>query len=249
MNKIKDKVALVAGATSEIGEAIIFQLMEAGATIAVCDKAPDTVENLVKKVKDAGGKAIGVTADVTAAAEVKSAVASVIDQCGQIDILVNNFDEPAAKGITGLSLQDWENAIDSSLSPIFYFLKEVAPVMQKNNYGRIINISSIDYLGMSGKANIAAARSGILGFTRSAALELAKNNITVNSVVKGDISNSQMSDEEAAGIAKRIPVKKIGSPADIANAVGFFAADVAHYMTGQTFFVCGGKSVHYSLSV
>ena len=123
--------------------------------------------------------------------------------------------------------------------------------MREKKHGRIVNVGSIEYLGVPGKANYSAAKSAIFGLTRSLALELAKEGITVNSLVKGDIMDpaSEMSEEEQAKVAKGIPVQRLGRSDDVAYAACYFASDDSKYVTGQTLFVCGGKSLHSSMSV
>jgi 3-oxoacyl-[acyl-carrier protein] reductase/2-[hydroxy(phenyl)methyl]-succinyl-CoA dehydrogenase BbsC subunit len=121
--------------------------------------------------------------------------------------------------------------------------------MRKNSHGRIISIGSLDYLGWQGKANYSAARSAIFGFTRSLALELAKSGITVNYVAKGEIAAAPLSEEDTARIKEVVPVQRAGKPEDVASVVGFFASDASSYLTGQTLFVCGGKSIYFSMSV
>ncbi len=121
--------------------------------------------------------------------------------------------------------------------------------MRKQGYGRIVNIGSIEYLGLPQTSVYSAAKSSMLGFTRSLSLETAKDKITVNWVVKGTIRQSGISQEEEEKIAAKIPVQRLGTPEDVAGAVCFFAADTSKFITGQTFFVCGGKSLYFSMSI
>ena len=248
MEQIKDRVALIAGASNKVGEEIAFRFARLGARLAICDFDSGRVNDLVTSIPKDGGKVVAIAVNLTDPNDVKRCVGEVVKQFGKIDILVNNPDEPEGKSLADLTVQDFNRAIDINLKSQFYFLRETMPVMQKNGYGRIINISSLEYLGLPGKVNLSASAAGILGLTRSLALEAAKDNVTVNNVVKGDIANGNESGEEIERRTGSIPVKTLGKPTDIARAVGFFASDSSKYVTGQTFFVCGGKSIHFSLS-
>ena len=251
MEIVKDRVVLIAGATDEIGEAIALRLARGGAKIAVGDSDSGKVEGLAAKLKGEGADATGVVFDGTKSDEVKRAVGEVTGKFGKIDILINNLDSPKGKGIIDLTEDEWKESFENNLNPLFFLCKEVAPKMKDNKYGRIINISSVDYLGWPGKANYSASKSGILGFTRSLALELAINDIMVNTVATGDIKLSALglSEEKLEKMAGAQPVKRLGTPEDVAYAVAFFASDTQKYVTGQTLFVCGGKSIHFSMSI
>jgi len=121
--------------------------------------------------------------------------------------------------------------------------------MKTRKYGRVINISSLSYLGFQGLSSYAAAKSALFGLTRSLALESARNGVTVNCVAKGDMATAGMDEATIEKCIKAIPVRRMGKPEDVAKAVGFFASDRSPYVTGQTFFVCGGKSIHFSMSI
>jgi len=232
MEEVKDRAALITGA-DEIGEAIGLRLAKGGAKVAVIDSDQGKVDSLVAKIKDGGGEIIGVVADGAKADEVKKAVDEVIAKFGRVDILVNNVDDPDCKAISDMTTDDWNQTFDNNLNPVFFFTKEVIPSMRENNYGRIVSVGSLDYLGWQGKANYSAARSAIFGFTRSLALEMAKAGITINYVAKGEISTAELSEEETARINAVVPVQRVGTPEDVANAVGFFASDASKYLTGQ----------------
>ena len=170
---------------------------------------------------------------------------------GSIDILINAVDYINCKPILETSIDDWDSSLNNNLDPMFLFTKCVIPKMQAKKYGRIVNISDFNYLGMPGTSNYAAAKSGIFGFTRALALELAKDGITVNTVIKGDINleRKELSEEELQKATAAIPVKKLGTPEDVAYAVSYFVSDTSSYTTGQMFFVCGGKSIYASMSI
>jgi 3-oxoacyl-[acyl-carrier protein] reductase/2-[hydroxy(phenyl)methyl]-succinyl-CoA dehydrogenase BbsC subunit len=251
MSVVKDRVALVAGATNDVGEAICLGLGKGQAKVVVVDSDAGKVDALVSKMSDAGLQAEGVVVDMTNSLDVKQAIDSLAEKFGAIDILVNCMDSGNGKGIAEASDEDWNTSLNMNLTPVYLFCKYVVPKMREKKYGRIINMSDLNYLGMPGQANYAAAKSGIFGLTRGLALELGKEGITVNSIVKGDIKESgvEMSEEDLAKAAGRMPVKRLGNADDVAYAACFFASDTSKYLTGQTLFVCGGKSLYSSMSV
>ncbi len=245
---MKDRVALIAGADDEVGEAIALQFAAHGAKLALCGGARDRLEALAAKVVAQGGKAMTSELNPGAGA-IASCVGGVLAHYGKIDILVNNLPLPAGNALCDPAAGDFDTAVSAVLGARFHFMRETLPAMKKNGYGRIVNLSSLAYLGQPKKADAAAAQAGVFGLTRSVALEAARDSITVNHVVKGDVSTAQMSEEEKEKLAASIPVKRVGAPADVARAVCFFAADSSKYVTGQTFFVCGGKSAYFSMSI
>ncbi len=247
----KDRVALIAGAANDVGEAVALRLGKGGAKVVLVDSNSAKVDEIVKKLVAAGMQAEGLTVDTEDSSSIKKGVDSVVDRIGSIDILVNCMDYANGKPILDCSAVDWEDSIRKNLAPVFMFCEAVVSGMKEKKYGRIINLSDLNYLGMPGKANYAAAKSGIFGLTRALALELAKEAVTVNCVVKGDLKSSdvEMSEEELAAVAGRMPVKKLGTPDDVAYAVAYFASDTSKYTTGQMLFVCGGKSIYSSMSI
>ncbi|MBI5588853.1 MAG: SDR family oxidoreductase [Deltaproteobacteria bacterium] len=249
MEVLKDRVAVISGAVGEIGQAIGLRFARKGAKVVVSDTDKIKIDELVARIQAEGGQAIGIATNAARSGDVKALVAKVIDQNSRIDILINNMDCPGGKPIAELSDEDWDDCIAVNLNSVFYFCREVLPKMREQKYGRIINVGSLDYIGWPGKANYSAAKSAIFGLTRSLALESAKDDVTVNCVAKGDLRSADMSDEQAEKLAAAIPVKKLGTPEDVARAVGYFASDASGYVTGQTFFVCGGKSAHFSMSI
>jgi NAD(P)-dependent dehydrogenase (short-subunit alcohol dehydrogenase family) len=145
----------------------------------------------------------------------------------------------------------WRSLIDCNLTAVFLLTKAVIPIMKEKNYGRIVNLNDFDYLGMPGRSSYSTVKAGIFGLTRALALELAAEGITVNTVVKGEIraSGVDLSEEQLAAAEKRLPVGRLGTVDDIAYAVSHFASNSSKYITGQTLFVCGGKSLYASMSV
>lgn len=247
--KVKGRVAVVAGAADEIGGEIAAHLAKAGATVILCDREIGKLNTVVKKIADAGGAVVVMAVDMADAKAVSECVAKIASSHGRVDILINNGPDSEAKAIGDLSAENFAATLRGALNSQFHFLRAVVPLMQKNDRGRVVNISSLPYLGIAKHADIAAAKSALFGLTRSLALETARNNVTVNCVVKGDIATEDMPEEDQQKVAGGIPVKRIGTPADVSYAVGFFASDSSDYVTGQTFFVCGGKSNYFSMSV
>ena len=249
MEVVKDRISLVVGACDEVGQAIAQRLAQNGAVVVASGTDFVGLSMLVNRIRESGGCAEVRQADLTSSADVRRLAKEVINEYGRIDILVNNPNAQCGKLMCEASDEDWEKGIRCNLNPTFYFCREVIPGMQAQKHGRVVNISSLDYIGWPGQSTYSAAKSALFGFTRSLALETARDGVTVNCVAKGDIATSQMSAETAEKIGANLPVKRIGLPEDVARAVGFFASDASTYTTGQMLFVCGGKSAHCSMSI
>jgi NAD(P)-dependent dehydrogenase (short-subunit alcohol dehydrogenase family) len=249
MEVVKDRVALISCATDEVGAAIGMRLSENGAKVIISGSDQGKVDALVSTIRAKGGNAVGLTVDGTQPGEVKTAVAKILADFGKVDILVNNADSRNFSKIQDMSDAQWQESFKANLNPVFYFCRELIPTMCAQQHGRIVNVGSIEYIGLPGMSNYSAAKSALFGFTRSLALEVARNNVTVNCVAKGDLKTPDMSAEDVEKLASRLPVKKLGTPEDAARAVCFFASDTSKYLTGQTFFVCGGKSAYFSMSI
>lgn len=239
------KVALVTGASRGIGRAIALRLAGAGAKIAINYAGSTAKAEAVKaEIEQNGGEAILVQADVSDSASVDAMVAKVVENFGQIDILVNNA------GITrdGLMMrmkdEDFDAVIDTNLKGVFYCTKAVSKLMMKKRSGRIVNMASVvGLMGNAGQTNYAAAKAGVVGFSKSAAKELASRGITVNMVAPGFIATDMtaaMTDKAKEVTLQGIPLKRMGEAEDVANAVLFLVSDNASYITGQTINVDGG---------
>lgn len=241
------RVALVVGAIDENGEAIARHLASTGARLALTATQKEGFEALVGRLGDVA--AMKANVDPADARAIADCVAEVLARYGRIDILVNNAAELKGKPLSTLGAQDIDLALNEALAGPFRFMREVVPRMQQNGYGRVVNVSELAWLGLPNQANVAAARAGLFGLTRSAALESARSGVTVNAVIKGDIATAAMSDAEREQLAAGVPVRRLGTPADVARAVAFFVAESSAYVTGQALFVCGAKSVYFSMSV
>jgi 3-oxoacyl-[acyl-carrier protein] reductase len=240
----KGKVAIVTGASRGIGRSIALALAAEGAKIVAVDMMPEGVEALAAEIKGAGGEALAVQGNVTLTADAERMVDAAVEAFGRVDILVNNA------GITrdGLLLrmkdEDWDAVLNVNLKGAFLCSRAASKVMAKQRYGRIINIASIvGQMGNAGQANYCASKAGLMGLTKSNARELAKRNVTVNAVAPGFIATDMteaLPEKVRQELAAQIPLERLGSADDIANAVVFLAAERSGYVTGQVIGVNGG---------
>lgn len=240
----KDRVAIITGASRGIGNCVAAYLAERGAAIvAVSRSAADTAE-LVDQIKIAGGKAISVAADVSAAVDVDTVIKAAVDTFGRIDILVNNAGITRDALLPRLKEEHWDEVLNINLKGAFLCTRAVARVMSKQRYGRIINITSVvGQLGNAGQSNYCASKAGLVGMTRSNALELGRRNVTVNAVAPGFIETDMtagLPDKVREDMLARIPLGVFGQPADVASAVAFLASNEARYITGHELAVNGG---------
>ena len=242
---LANKTALVTGASRGIGRATAIELAKAGAKVAVNYAGNRAAaEEVVAQIQAAGGQAFMVQADVGDAAAVDAMVKSVVEQFGSIDILVNNAGITRDNLIMRMKDEDWDAVIHTNLNGIFNCTKVVTKLMMKQRYGRIVNMTSVvGVMGNAGQSNYAAAKAGVIGFTKSMAKELASRNITVNAVAPGYISTdmtADLPDQAKADLQSQIPLQRLGNPADVASAVLFLVSPGADYITGQTLHVDGG---------
>lgn len=242
---LANKTALVTGASRGIGRATAIELAKAGAKVAVNYAGNRAAaEEVVAQIQAAGGQAFMVQADVGDAAAVDAMVKSVVEHFGSIDILVNNAGITRDNLIMRMKEEDWDAVIHTNLKGIFNCTKIVTKLMMKQRYGRIVNMTSVvGVMGNAGQSNYAAAKAGVIGFTKSMAKELASRNITVNAVAPGYISTdmtADLPDQAKADLQSQIPLQRLGNPADVASAVLFLVSPGADYITGQTLHVDGG---------
>jgi len=239
------KVALVTGASRGIGKACALHLAELGAKVVVnYARSSVQADEVVSRIKEMGGEAIAIQADVTKQSEVESLVKETIKSFGGIDILVNNAGITRDTLLIRMKEDDWDQVIDTNLKSVFLVTKAVAKHMMKKRQGRIINISSvIGVVGNAGQANYAASKAGIIGFSKSIAKELASRNILVNMIAPGFIETDMtevLSDEIKEGILSNIPLGRFGQTEDIARLAAFLASEENRYITGQVIHVDGG---------
>ncbi len=245
--RLKDKVAIVTGGGSGIGEGTCIRLAEEGAKIAVYDIDLNGAQNTAEEIKKAGGSAIALKVNVANASEVENAFKETISAFGQVDILVNNAGVSQMSSVAKMTEEIWDKVQDVNLKGVFLCCRAVIPHMKERRYGKIINISSV--LGESGSfqyAHYSATKAGVIGFTKSLAVELGHRNIQVNAIGPGIIQTPMFEDDVPENIrdqlASKVPLQRLGIPQDMANAILFFASDESAYITGQSLFVCGGLS-------
>lgn len=241
---LKDQVAVVTGSGRGIGRAIAETLMAAGAKIVISDINEETCNQTAKELCDLGGEVIGVRCNVTASEDVQKLVETVVAKWGRIDVLVNNAGITRDQLIMRMTEQEWQSVIDTNLTSAFKVSQPVLKVMSKQRYGRIVNIASTTGVhGNFGQINYAAAKAGLIGLTKTVAIEYASRSITSNAVAPGFIDTAMtqaMKDEARNKILEKIPMQRMGTPADIANTVLFLALPTSGYITGQTIEVNGG---------
>jgi NAD(P)-dependent dehydrogenase (short-subunit alcohol dehydrogenase family) len=244
--QFKDKIAIITGAASGLGEKIALTLSEEGSKVVLTDINETDLQALRIKIETEGGKVIAVPTDVSKSQEVNRMVENTIEAFGKIDILVNCAGIARDAYLGKMTDEAWNEVITVNLSGTFYCCRAVIPHMMAERTGKIINISSAAYLGNIGIANYGASKAGVLSLTRILALEAARFGINVNAIAPGVI-DTPMSRKYPEQIRKRligsIPIEKAGLPQDIANAVIFLSSEQASYITGQTLFVDGGMSI------
>ena len=239
---LENRVALVTGAGRGIGRAIALEFARRGAAVVVNDKSGESV--VCCEIQEFGGKASCFKADVSDFSEAQNLVKFTLDTFGDLHILVNNAGITRDGLILTMSEQDWDSVIAVNLKGTFNCSKAAVKHMIRKHYGRIISITSVvGASGNAGQANYAAAKAGIIGLTKSAAKELASRSITVNAVAPGFIATAMTEKLDAAAreaYIAGIPLKRAGTPEDVANACLFLASELASYVTGQVLRVDGG---------
>lgn len=245
--RVKDKIAIVTGGAQGIGEGVAIRLAEEGAKIAIVDLKLEMANEVANRVKSTGADAIALQADTSKKSEVQAAVDEAVSRFKRIDILVNNAGIHRMAKVTEIAEETWDKLLDINLKGYFLMIQAVVPYMQKQNYGKIVNIASIAaYGGMSDQVHYNSSKGGIISLTRSLALELAPFRINVNAVSPGTVEtlgNKRFLDQYRELVEKRIPFGRIAQPRDIANAILFLVSDEAEYITGQCLSVCGGLSI------
>lgn len=241
---LSGKVAVVTGASRGIGKAIALKLATEGADVVVTATSQEGAQMTADEIIRMGGKALAFKVNVADTAEVAVLYAKAVETFGRVDILVNNA------GITrdGLMLrmkdEDWDAVIDVNLKGAFACTREAVKLMSKARYGRIVNITSVvGEMGNAGQANYAASKAGMIGLTKATAREFSSRNITVNAIAPGFIETDMtdvLSEKVKEGLIQQIPMGRLGSGDDVANAVFFLVSGMGDYITGQVLSVNGG---------
>ncbi|BBU96193.1 MULTISPECIES: 3-oxoacyl-ACP reductase FabG [Providencia] len=235
------KIALVTGASRGIGKAIALTLIARGATVigtATSEKGAEAITAYLD------GKGKGLALNVTDAASIEETLTKIREEFGEIDILINNAGITRDNLLMRMKEDEWQDIIDTNLSSVYRLSKSVLRAMMKKRCGRIISIASVvGVMGNAGQTNYAAAKAGLIGFSKSLAREVASRGITVNVVAPGFIETDMtkaLTDEQRAGILSQVPADRLGDAQEIASAVAFLASDEAAYITGETLHVNGG---------
>ena len=244
MFSLKDKVALVTGASQGIGRATALALAEAGAKVAIAARNTEKLASLAAEIAAAGGEALAVPMDVADPAQVKTGFQQLLAKFGKLDILVNNAAITRDTLALRMKLEDWDAVLRTNLTGAHLCIQQALGAMLKQRAGRIINITSVvAETGNAGQSNYVASKAGLIGLTRAIAIEVASRNITVNAVAPGFIATPMtdpLSPELKDKMKSLIPLGRFGTDRDVASAILFLSSDEAGYITGQVLGVNGG---------
>jgi 3-oxoacyl-(acyl-carrier-protein) reductase len=236
------RVAIVTGASRGIGRAVALTLAKAGAAV-VAGARGENAAAVAEEIRAAGGKAVAVTLDVTDSVTIEAAVAQAAQAFGRVDVLVNNAGITRDRSMRKLTDDDWTDVINTNLNSVYYCTSAALKPMIERKYGRVVNISSfVGQAGNFGQANYSASKGGVIAFTKSVAIEVAKYNVTVNAIAPGFTETdmlAKVAPDVREQILTKIPMGRFGKPEDIARAVAFLCAE-GDYITGQQINVNGG---------
>ena len=242
--KLNNKIAIVTGGADGIGKATAIRFAQEGAVVVIWDLNEEKGNETVQQIESAGGKASFAKVNTAVYAELEAATKQVVDQFGTLDIIINNAGITRDNLMLRMSKDDWDTIIKVNLDSVFNLTKAVIKPMMKARAGSIINMTSVvGVKGNAGQANYAASKAGVIGFSKSIALELGSRNIRCNAIAPGFIETEMtaaLDEKTVQGWRDSIPLKRGGQPEDVANACVFLASDLSSYITGQVLNVDGG---------
>jgi 3-oxoacyl-[acyl-carrier protein] reductase len=244
--RLKDKIAIITGASKGIGRGIAKVFAKEGAQVVLVSRTGSKLKKVADEITKSGGRAIYMVADVTKVLDMKNVAENVSKNYGRIDILIHNAGIYPVANIKDITIQDWNHILNTNLTSTFIAVKTCLPYMQQQKYGRVVFTSSISgpRVGWPGGSHYTASKAGMNGFMKTVAIELAKDNITVNAVELGNVLSEgleEMTEEHREKIASGIPMGRLGTPEEIAYTHLFLASDEASYITGQSIVVDGGQ--------
>jgi len=246
--ELSNRVAIVTGGGRGIGQAIALKLAEVGATVVVNDIG-NTAESVANEIRAMNRQSLAILGDVSSSPDVTKLVEETIATYGKVDVLVNNAGIARDQLVLRMSDEDWDKVLNVNLKSVFLCTRAVLRHMIKQRWGRIISIASIvAVVGNKGQANYAAAKAGIIGFTRTIAKEVASRGLTANAIAPGFIDTDmtqKLAEDWRQELKKQIPLGYFGSPRDVAEAVAFLASEKARYITGQVLGVDGGMAISW----
>jgi 3-oxoacyl-[acyl-carrier protein] reductase len=244
--KLRDRIALVTGAASGIGAATARRFAREGATVAINDAKPEGLDTVAGEIRAAGAKALVLPGDVTKKADCERIVQEVTRTFGRLDILINNAGINRDAMAARMTEEQWDAVLSVNLKGTFLCAQAALPGMRERAWGRVINTSSIGSLGNIGPANYAASKAGVIGLTKTLALEYARYGVTVNAIAPGPVMTAMLAGVPEAireRIIAQVPVGRIASPDEIAGGHVFLSSDDAAFITGQVIFADGEMSV------
>lgn len=247
---LEGQVALVTGAGRAgkgIGRSIALRLAREGARIAIADFVPEAADSVAREVEELGAEALAVCGSVASPEDVEKMVQATVDRFGKIDILVNNAGITRDNLLVRMSEAEWDMVLDTNLKGVFNCTRAVAKLMMRARSGRIVNMASVmGITGNAGQANYSASKGGVIALTKTTAKELGSRGINVNAVAPGFIQTvmtEEMPDDAKADIAERIPLRRLGTPEDVAEVVLYLCGPGSSYVTGQVIAVDGGMAM------
>lgn len=241
--KLQNKVAVITGSAQGIGAAIARLFSSEGATLVLIDRQEDQLKSLTEELKANNGNVSYFAFDITSKEEIKKAFVEIKEKHGRVDILINNAGITRDSMSYKMTEENWDSVIDVNLKAPFLLTQEVFPLMKEQKDGVILNASSVSSQGNVGQANYSASKAGLIGMTKTFALEFARYNVRVNCIAPGFTETEMIKtipDEVKNKIIERVPMRRFAQPEEIAHAYLFLAGDNAKFITGQTLFVDGG---------